>query len=531
MNPLSQPLPQSSLSPPAAVQSGESSSLAQPKINNVQPPAVSDHYRKCLSDRSVEVGKKPGRNAELRLLRLLNLKDSICSQPSGEDSLLTPALLHLMRHYYKTQTEKVRNAEASASEEQADIEARKLAAAMIDIRSFYSVFSSLGQLVMETLASQQIDTDFLDTPVPVVSRPTPIDSRSSDYQKEVIGDELKKRKWARKHLNDAALSDVTRYQDPVPQRISSLPDARWLETLLTTLTSAAANTNLHMDFSKTPFFIGYVQSPIADQIAKATLFMDHPASGNITHGFISHIFQMVVAAKLIGFSHDHIVRLINHGYWGHAIDPEPNQNYFGSAIFKQGDDTLMLVNHETLMNGRFPDCIQSQLSFGLMSAMLDRALQEVGGAEKMIAALSLPRTDGQSPEECVRQHILYLRALEYALVGAMFELGDNVAKSVAREEKLDINTFEHLVDHDPNHLWGEFLPSDSLTLKMTRAAVCSYLEQPDSYKVYQQVVENNHCWLKPVASPSEFVSQVPYIIYPLGSEPPAGCLQPIPIPM
>ncbi|MET4819730.1 hypothetical protein [Endozoicomonas lisbonensis] len=485
---------------------------------------MGDHYRKCLFGRSVLAGEKAGKNTRLYLL---NLKDSICSEPAGENSLLTPALFRLMRHYYKTLTDKVKEAEVSSVENMADMEVRELAAAMTDIRPFYSVCSSIGKQVIQVLTSRHVDTAFLNTPVPVIPRSALIHSSKSSCQESVIRNELEKFKWHGKYLSKTVLSEVTRYQDPVPQRESSFPDSRWLEALLTALTSFSASAGLQMDFSETPFFIGYVKSPIANQIAKATLFMDHPASGNMTHGFISHILQMVIAARLTGFSREHIQRLIDHGYWSAAIDPEPNENYFGSVAQKHENKALMLVNHETLMNGRFPDCIQSQLCFGLMSAMLKQALLEPGGAEKIITTLSLPEMEGQSPEECVRQHIINLRALEYALAGATFELGDGIAESIARTERSDDKSFEGLMNQDPNHLWGEFLPSDPLTLKMTRAAVCSYLEQPDLYKVYQQVIKNGYCWLKPVSSSDEFISQVPYVVYPAGSEPPSGCLQPV----
>ena len=186
----------------------------------------------------------------------------------------------------------------------------------------------------------------------------------------------------------------------------------------------------------------------------------------------------------------------------------------------------MLINHETLMNGRYPDCIQTQLIFGLMSAMLSNSLETSEKADEAIDVLSLPLKAGQGAKDSLQLHIRLLRAMEYAWAGATFELVDDVARAVTKKNQSPYGSFEDLMAAHPMHKWGEFIGTATLTNEMTHAIVCAYLEREESFNVYIEVIQNDQCWLKQIFTDADVIQEATFVVYPKGFVPPAACMNP-----
>ena len=176
-------------------------------------------------------------------------------------------------------------------------EARQLSATMTDMSKYYSLCSAIGECIIEDLNNRGINTDFLSRPLPVSPGNNPILLCKSNLQEQAIKDALFKRSWEPGFLDEASIKAASRYQDPAPIRTAKMPEAPWFQIMTKALSVQAQKAGLNIDLSKAPFFIGFVSRPIANEVAKSTLFLEHPASGNITHGVLSHPLQLILAAS------------------------------------------------------------------------------------------------------------------------------------------------------------------------------------------------------------------------------------------
>ena len=82
------------------------------------------------------------------------------------------------------------------------------------------------------------------------------------------------------------------------------------------------------------------------------------------------------------------------------------------------------------MSGCYPNRLNTLLTFGLMSVLLEVGMDTPEQQQATIARYSLSVEAGKTPEQTLKRHIRNIRALEYTVA-----LGDVTAKALGERER------------------------------------------------------------------------------------------------
>lgn len=474
------------------------------------PPVSAESYALGVTKFAIRVV-----NMAKESLKVLPLKERVCSDLS-QAVCWQPALLEHLQDYYQEEIICLDDESAVDSSAKMSDEAKKIAAGLTDVRNSVASYSCLGEKVIKALQSSGFYFEHLLSPLSVNylgNRVNPDKVKSQEASLMEFIQEC----FPAATVYPRQVDRLSQFQDQLPVRIRPLPEADWDGILRKVLSESYQESGINIDLCKAPFFLGAIDPAIADEIAKATLFLEHPASGNLTHGFISHPIQCCVAGHLKLMDREGLERLIDRSEWGIAIDLEPNLNPDGPLSITPGPHQLVMIDYETLMNGRYPDSVQTLLGMGLMSKLLRVCVDEQGRPNAYYHQFGL--SDDVSPQ----QHIENIEALEYAVAGAFFQLGDFTARAVSKHHGLPVEKLEDLYEMDNSHLWGEFM-SSGLSYAMRFAAIKEYLDSPEGYTVYKQDVSSGVPKLVKVEDAMTFDGGGEYIVYPPRAFPPEAMM-------
>ena len=460
-------------------------------------------------------------------VRLVDLNNTVCS-PESRSDVWKPELFDLFDHWRSNYVSRKSHEYMTDAPDSARLEAEHILEGLLDDKIYPGFCSALGTRIINAITAAGGKLDFLDQPVPVKPAYNPISPDKIGATFDHVMTCLKKRyeKTSAKVPVSGLVPELIaacQYSDPVPERILDFPELEWLQLLRQALTEEALANGVNIDFFQTPFFFSFIEQVIANEATKATLFMEHPVSGNQTHGFISHSLQVVSNARMKRLNNEKLDRLVDSGLWARTIDYEPHLNTSDPVHLKHGADETLLVNFDTLMSGSYPDRFNTLLVFGLMSALLESKTGHAEGEQALISRYQLSVEAGETTEQTVKRHIRNIRALEYAVAGATFALGDETAKALGQHERRgDIKQLEDLYREEPEHCWGEFGDGmfENLHARMQVAMVCHYLKPDSGYHVYK--AEGGK--LKRVDSTTPYDKDGSYVVYPVAGRPPAHIL-------
>ncbi|KEQ16850.1 hypothetical protein [Endozoicomonas numazuensis] len=508
----------------ALYQSDEVSSRIRPDVVTSFQKMLPDSLIADFAKKSVKIAERVTAHSKASL-RVFNFKEVVCDKQT-RDLFWCPEILLPLSAYYSATQENVSKTKAMNATIPSYPEVTEaISSPLLDLRRLPKFFSELGSLIRQHLETSGIDTCFLQKPLPVTAKKSEILEDKQDTQFESFTDYLDKHGWVeKKDYSVEKVESVCKFSDPIPCREESLPDIDWLPILRSTFTASAKAANLPFNFNQTPLFIGYVEPIIADEIFKQTMFLDHPASGNLTHGPFTHQIQVLLSASLNSLNKKELDSIITHKQWGAAFDLSPNDNPDGPITLSDKPEQLAMIDYETLINGCYPNTIQTLLIFGLMSSLLVNGLKTPESASDLLYSLDLSALDTTSNKETLHQHILNIRALEYAILGATGNLCDQTADALNTYIKtLSSTTMEALYSLDKTHHWGEFI-LDEQSKTMTKATVIHYLQNHQPFDVYIQDLSTKTPKLRLITQISEYEENAGYIIYPKGVKPPTNCL-------
>ena len=293
------------------------------------------------------------------------------------------------------------------------------------------------------------------------------------------------------------------------------------------MTDMAADCQLPIDFTKTPFFLTFIEQDIADEILKAHGFFDHPVSGDLTHGMNIHGLQVLFGFEAGVLNEKLLAAIIDHRLFSSLLDLEPNA--YSDKLVSLGsgqkpDETIVMANHRPILNGRTPNSLQALLVFGLLSQMVEKGLVDDSVADQSLKLLGLePCGNRETDREILIENVRAIRALEYAVAGAMSRECDFAARLLGEQTgNPNLNTMNDLYLECPDANWGVFT-STAETRAMLKGMVAHYLDHKSEFTVYQQIKVEGQFKLQPLLSIDDFDPKAGYVVYPAGSEPPEVC--------
>ena len=280
---------------------------------------LAPEYARFLHSRSINVAEHPQTGLSVRLL---DLRDALAS-PQMHSEVWNSRFLPILNQYYAGRLEVLPSVVAlNPQTPEAELVVR-VAQSILDIRRYPAVIAELGERVIEELQKQEMNTDFLARPLPLGHGKNTISRAKHKVQYKAVYDALKGLGFAKSDVNTDKIKSLCEYSVSTPIRTAPLPEANWLDIFREVLSSEAAKSGLGFDFHKTPFFIGFIEQPIADEIAKETLYIDHLACGNILHGPPSHLLQNYTTSKLTRLSQRDVGQIIDCNRWTEDFDLNP----------------------------------------------------------------------------------------------------------------------------------------------------------------------------------------------------------------
>ena len=488
-----------------------SSGTAEKYLPPNTPP---ESLRKRLHELSVEVASSESRSN----IRAINIYGSTVTDASRGRIWHMP-FFRFLEGYYKTETELICAADSPEGDSPTLKAAKAFASWLMDIRNHPAVCSVLGERLLQTPELKELDIETLPATL-TTSTPGWVAPDKRMATNQDLSDRIKQYD-SRYRLNEDAVYNAADIRNALLVRDSEIPDKNWLGALGRTLEQSCSE----IKFTHAPFFLGFIEYSIADVIACQTLFIDHPGSGNTIHGPVSHWLQVSFGFLTGKLNHPLLCDIVHHKQWGNTFDLEPHMNFLTNLCTFYHPDQIVCFEHDILINGRFPNTLQTLLVSGMMSEMLGDAINSPEHAAEVIQFFQLPKEPDEQDTEAIKRHWRNIRTLEYTVAGITFSLGDKAAQSLSRDHPFEFQKLEDLYTA-PNHHWEDFATSSKLNNELIKSCVKTYLSPDEPYDVYLQVSTENGYRLSRVHRLDELKDQGGYVIYPSGVLPPGEVLQP-----
>ena len=489
--------------------------------NRIPPCKISHELWVSLRKRSVAIAE----DRDGHKLSLLDLKQVACSEDSRH-LVMQPELFSTMREYYHDANIRVLQRQ-EAPRSRALPEAMKIMSAMQDMRRYPALFAELGQKICERLEREGFNLDEFDKPVPLRAVDHKIYDSKEEALRKILKRYLKDAGFKSRDVNMPKLDEFCAVKNHMPFVTGQMPEFDAFRVLTEAMTDLAAEHGLAMDFTKTPIFLNFVVQDIADEILKACGFYDSPATGNITHGMMIHACQVLFGYMMGVLNEENFAELVDERLFALVLDQDPNvMADLPVTLITDGvdDESIAMVTHRPMLNGRTPSSFQNILMFGLVSQALKAGLNDDKACVQALELLQI-RASGDRLQD--RQILLSkfraIRVLEHCIAGITVGEGTKAAEALAREtDNPNLKTLNDLFREYPETNWGSFGNSDEVKA-MLKGMVEYYLDRRHEYTVYQQVKHQGEFRLRPITQMADFISGTGYVVYPADAEPPGVC--------
>ena len=483
----------------------------QPTAKSIPAPTLHEGFVKSLYSRSLSVADKPDNSLSVRLFDLRQALLTANTRAQYWTSELHP----LLDKYYNEREQELPKIVCLPEGSQEARLVMKMARSVMDFRTSASMLVALGAKLEEVLSQAVGNLSDCKEPMSVQDQPNLISRKLGKTQYTAMYELLIKMGFDKTDVGRRKLKDMCHFTDTVPCRNKEFMALDWMRIARRVLTEMSRESGLNIEFENTPFFIGFIPSDIADLIAKETLFFDHPGSGHLLHGCLPHALQTLKTAGDAKVTKQVVAELISLGRWSEAFDLNsgaicrPVQ--FSASEAEQG----FMVNHEPLIDGRYPVSFQRLLCWGLYSELLSSGLGSEDAALNTLKKFGLTTDVRGSSISLLESCIEKVRITEYLCAALTFQLGDFTAKAMATEK----GNLEDLYTLEADYRWGRF-DNDDLTEEMVRYTVIAYLNDGSHYDVYQA---GNGKLIK-IERAAEVIDGVGYVVYPKDVRPPDALL-------